>query len=199
MISGVNLLLFIACLVWMIFLLFFRYFEIWIFYFITGVAGFVLLGVQFLKESYFEVLLSSTSVIICDLLAGVLKLDIQTFSQAGVIFLSSNNFDGFISLAIGLECSGLLELIVLWSMLCFFPIFKRSERIWYLLWGSIAIFSMNLFRILIVLLAIQYFGRDSIFIVHGLLARGILFLFMVMLFWEIFTRKSIKQVQIFSR
>ncbi|MDD2586224.1 MAG: exosortase family protein XrtG [Syntrophomonadaceae bacterium] len=196
MYSDVSLtLIIILSLVWFLPVLFFRYYKIWILYFITGVGGFTVLGAFILNESWFENFLSATAVGICARMADYLSLQVQAFADAGIMLISSPAFSGFTSMSIDIECSGMLEMLVVWALIIFFPIFDRGERVWYLFWGSIMVYLVNLVRILVILLALSYWGRDSIFIVHTVIARGIFFILIVMIFWEIFTRKSIECIR----
>lgn len=180
---------------WLLLLLFFKYCKIWIAYFVCGVGGFCIIGALIGRNSWLEKALASSSVSICSHISSFIGLKVQSFTDAGIMLISSAHFSGFSSMAIDIECSGLLELVLLWALLLFFPIFNREERVWYMVWGSTLVYLINIIRIMVILLAVSLWGRDSIYIVHTVIARGIFFFLMIVLYWEIFTRKSISYIR----
>ena len=101
-----------------------------------------------------------------------------------------------LSYYISYECSGVIETLVYLSILAFYPVYSTLQKIRFALVGIVYIVIMNIFRLLIITLVVKYFGQTYFFFVHVILSRVIFFAFMVLLYYEVFTKSHILEQKV---
>lgn len=101
---------------------------------------------------------------------------------------------GWVTLKIGIECSGILEIGVLTGLIAFYPTFTLKRKAYLLGIGLAATIVANILRILIIVMITHYCGRGAIFVSHAVVGRLFFFAAMITLFWYIITRPTVNEV-----
>ncbi len=170
---------------------FFRIHRIWVFYFLWGAIGFTVLAAFMLQGTFVEIALSRTAIKIITCFNSAMNIPVMPFADVGTMLMTGTLMSGYTSLEIGTECSGLLEIAVFWGLTLFYPVFDLKRKVKTLVVGSIMIYFVNLLRVQLIVTAIFLGGRDTIFVAHTILGRGVFFLMMIILYWYFFTRKTL--------
>lgn len=118
---------------------------------------------------------------ICDIGKGFIK-------YGGILIDSSKSS---IFLTIDYECSGIIEISALISLLIFFPVYSRKEKLFYSFLGFIGITLSNIVRLLSVIFVVHIFGEKSFFIAHSILGRLIFYVLTIIIYYYIFTYSQI--------
>jgi len=171
--------------------IFFRVNKIWVFYFLWGAIGFTVLAAFMLQGTIIETTLSRTAIKVITYFNAVMKIPVMPFADVGTMLMTGTLMSGYTSLEIGTECSGLLEGAVFWGLTMFYPVFDLKKKIETLIIGSILIYFVNLLRVQLIVTAIFLGGRNTIFVAHTILGRGVFFLMMIVLYWFFFTRRTL--------
>ena len=61
--------------------------------------------------------------------------------------------------------------------------------------GTAAIFIANIIRMFIVIEVLHYWGKNSIFIAHTIIGRAIFFIIVILIYWYVITRPTLKDVR----
>jgi exosortase family protein XrtG len=101
---------------------------------------------------------------------------------------------GWVTLKIGIECSGILESSILAGLIGFYPAFGVKRRAFLLAVGLAATIAANIVRILIIVAIVHFYGREAVFVGHAIVGRLFFFAAMITLFWYIITRPTINEV-----
>lgn len=187
----INTNYFYLLIVWAVILVFFRINKIWIFYFIWGSIGFTLISVFSLSNTFVEAGLSHTAINSITAFNRYFNIPVFPFAGAGTVLMTSSRISGYTSLEIGTECSGLLECSVFIGLSLFYPVMSSGWKLLSLVGGSIFIYLINLIRIEMIIVSIYLWGRDTIFLAHTVLGRGVFFFMMIALYWFFFTRSTL--------
>ena len=99
---------------------------------------------------------------------------------------------GGMSWIIDYECTGIVEILVYYSLLFFYPIKDNLFKITYFFIGTVYLIFANVIRIFVILYAILIFGENVFYFSHILLGRIIFFLLVITLYYNVFTKKHIK-------
>ena len=98
---------------------------------------------------------------------------------------------GTLSLYINLECSGMIEMFVLLSLLWFFPVYRTVQKLMLSLFGLICIFISNVLRLCILCWILARWGMTYYFIAHSIISRMLFYLLCILLYFFLFTRAQI--------
>src|SRR5574344_1296156 len=96
-----------------------------------------------------------------------------------------------VSLYIDFDCSGVIEIAAYLSLLWFYNIYKRNEKILLSLFGIVYIFIANVIRIYVICVCIYIGGNDMYYFAHGILGRIIFYAFSITLYFYVFTKSQI--------
>ncbi|MBR6329559.1 MAG: exosortase family protein XrtG [Lachnospiraceae bacterium] len=116
------------------------------------------------------------------------------YSKYYVLFI--NNKDANISMLIDYECCGIIEILVVISVVCFFPLFSIKERVLYSLIGFFYTTVANIIRLLIISFIIYINGNDSYYIAHSFIGRIVFYILTVLLYFYIISRNQIKNQKV---
>ncbi|HBV96878.1 MAG: hypothetical protein JL50_15145 [Peptococcaceae bacterium BICA1-7] len=181
-----------SVIIWLVTLLFLKLNRIWIFYFIWGAVGSTILLILILRGTYVEFAMEQMTGFILHELLYLLSIQSYIFDNApGTVLVLLEIENSWSTIDIDIECSGLLETCVFLGLLIFYPSFATGRRMFFLVSGMVGIYVINLVRLIIIVLIMSYFGRDSIFIAHTLFGRMIFFGLLILIYWLIFTRASL--------
>lgn len=186
----------VFCLFWLVITVMFYHHRIWIFYYIWAVVGCTFLLVLLLHGSLVEYKLGYQTALVLHYLFGYFDVITYVFDKApGTLLVLIKVDNSWTTMDIDIESSGLLEACVLLALVLFYPAFSPGKRVLFSLGGVAAVYVINLFRLVLVIAAIHWGGRNMYFVAHTLLGRLFFFVFIVALYWQILTRPSLKKVR----
>ncbi|KRL42310.1 MAG: exosortase family protein XrtG [Liquorilactobacillus nagelii] len=92
-----------------------------------------------------------------------------------------------INMTIDYECSGIIETLAFWSLVIFFPIFNRYEKLFFGIIGALWIYLANLVRLMLIIILIHFLGGQYFFVVHSILGRLVFYILAITLYYNVFT------------
>jgi exosortase family protein XrtG len=102
---------------------------------------------------------------------------------------------GWTVLQVGIESSGLLEISVLVSLLLFYPRWSLTHRLRLVTFGGIAMWTANILRMLVIVVMLNQFGKEALVLAHMYVGKAVFFLLVILIFWFIITRPTLKYLQ----
>lgn len=127
-------------------------------------------------------------------LPGWLTGTFEAYFKYGVLFVDSAT--GAMTLKIDFECSGIVEIMAFISLLAFFRVYTRPERVLVGVLGSIAIVLANALRIILIAEIIHFAGPDAYYVAHSLFGRLLFYALTVALYFYVFTKPQIVRMQV---
>lgn len=130
-------------------------------------------------------------------MAGILGDLTNTFVayfKYGIIFIETGA--GSMTLQIDMECSGVIEIIAFLSLLIFFRVYNRYERIIVGVLGTAYIMVCNALRIALICEAVHFLGTDAYFIAHTFVGRIFFYVMTVILYFYVFTKSHIIKMKV---
>lgn len=127
-------------------------------------------------------------------LPGRLTGTFEAYFKYAVIFVDSAA--GAITLKIDFECSGIVEIMAFVSLLAFFEVYSRSERLIVGMFGSIAIMLANALRIIVIAEMIHFGGPNLYYVAHSLVGRLVFYVFTVALYFYVFTKPQVVRMKV---
>ena len=118
----------------------------------------------------------------------------SAYFKYGIIFISAA--EGFISLQIDMECSGIIEISAFLSLLLFFDVYSRSEKILVGILGTSYLILCNAVRITIICLSVRLFGISAYYIVHTFIGRILFYLLSILLYYYVFTKPQVIRMKV---
>ena len=115
---------------------------------------------------------------------------IEIYEQASVFIL--NLGESSISIFINYECLGVIEHITYTLILIILPYIKNIKKIIYIIAGNIYIFGANIVRLLSIFIMVKNVGIQSYDNIHMIIGRLIFFIFILILYFFVFTRYYMK-------
>ena len=177
----------IATIVWLYILHVTKKAKLPFWHFLWGSAGlfvFVFVG--------FKDVLTQPMANIVAALAGIIgKMTgvFEPYYKYGIIFVQSAK--GSITLKIDFECSGIIEITAFLSLLIFFSVYTKYEKIIIGCVGSMYLILANALRITLICFIIHFKGVDYYYISHALIGRIFFYFLSVMLYFYVFTKAQI--------
>ncbi len=127
-------------------------------------------------------------------LPGRLTGTFEAYFKYGVLFVDSAA--GAMTLRIDFECSGIVEIMAFVSLLAFFEVYNRSERLLVGIFGSAAIILANVIRIILIAEIIHFGGAGYYYVAHSLIGRLVFYALTVALYFYIFTKPQIVRMRV---
>lgn len=156
------------------------------FFFIIGSVGaFLFLYVYILP------IIQSPVITIDTYLAGKIGELTDTYSyntEYGILVLNNKGFP--LNMYLNMECSGVLEMITFFSMMCFYPAYRIVERAFLCLAGVAGIILANVIRLTSIGLLVNS-GIVSFYTAHVVIGRFIFYILMIIMYFNIFTKRQI--------
>ena len=118
----------------------------------------------------------------------------DAFLKYGTIFIDSAY--GAITLQIDFECSGVIEIMAFISLLTFFVVYTKAERVIVSLLGVLIIMLSNALRIIIICEMIYFRGPSVYYVAHTLVGRIVFYVLTVLLYFFVFTKPHIVRMKI---
>lgn len=181
------LLFIIAFTVWIYLLTVLRRNKLTAFHFMLGSTGLFTFVFLMLKKplTYF------CSIILMNVLALLSHVFsfYEVYKDYFILFI--NNKDANISMLIDYECCGVIEILVVLSIVIFFPLFDVKKKIIYSFIGFVYVVAANVLRLLIICFVIYVHGNNSYYIAHSLVGRIIFYILTVVLYFYMISRNQI--------
>lgn len=105
--------------------------------------------------------------------------------------VSINNPTSPLVMSIDYECSGIIETTAFVSLVVFFPIFNRYERVFFGLLGVLWIYVANVLRLAIVIIIVHFQGGGAFFLAHSIIGRLVFYVLVIALYYNVFTYSQI--------
>ena len=125
---------------------------------------------------------------------GSLTGTFESFFRYGVLFVDSAQ--GAITLKIDFECSGIVEIMAFLSLLAFFQVYNRPERVLVGIGGTLFILLANALRIILICEVIHFAGPDAYYVAHSLLGRLVFYALTVWLYFYVFTKPQVVRMRV---
>ncbi len=161
-------------------------------HFIVGSIGLFLLLMVVARPVLTEPLARGVAAI-----AGLVGTVTGTFSayfRYGILFVQA--VGGAITLQIDFECSGIIEIIAFLSLLVFFRVYTRWERVFLAITGTAFIMVANALRVVAICEMIHFLGPDVYYIAHTILGRIVFYVLSILLYFYVFTKPQIVRMKI---
>lgn len=113
----------------------------------------------------------------------------EPYYKYGIIFVESAKDS--ITLKIDFECSGIIEITAFLSLLIFFNVYSRYEKVIIGCIGTVYIIVANALRIILICLIIHFKGVDYYYISHALIGRIFFYILSIILYFYVFTKAQI--------
>jgi len=184
-----KILLWIVCLlIWIYILRLFKKEKLTAFHFMFGATGFFCLIYTMFKR----VLVIFCTFVLELILEGLSHIFtfFEMYKEYNIIFV--NNNDAAISLFIDYECCGFIEILVVFSVILFFPLFTRKEKLKYVIFGYIYTVAANIIRLLSVAAIIYRYGNDAYYLAHSVIGRIVFYILTLLFYFYMITMKQIK-------
>jgi len=165
-------------------------------YFVLGAVGLTFLFILVIRGSSVEYLLEQKTGMILHYILNYFNVSTHVFDKSpGTILVFIKIDESWTTLDIDIESSALLEIAVLLGLVIFYPVYSFGKKLWFVLLGTVTLICCNLFRLILVVFIIYWWGRNFNFLAHTLIGRLFFFFAIILLYWCILTRPSIKQVR----
>ena len=125
---------------------------------------------------------------------GSLTHTFEAFFRYGVLFVDS--VSGSITLKIDFECSGIVEIMAFVSLLAFFQVYNRSERVLVGIAGTLFILLANAIRITLICELIHFMGPGVYYVAHSLVGRLVFYALTVWLYFYVFTKPQVVRMRV---
>lgn len=186
---------------WLLAVLFFRANRIWLPYYLLGSVGLAFVIIFVGRATPVEELMEIGVAYATYGVANALQVDAQVFQAApGALMLFVvgqvvGHDRGWTMVQVTIECSSLLETGVIAGMVGFYPAWPMGKRLALVLAGVVATFAANIVRLTVIIGALHWFGKDSLFLSHTVIGRWVFFVLVVAIFWYIITRPTLGTVR----
>ena len=179
-------------LIWTYFLYIFKKNRLTAFYYMIGSFGFFILGLTFFFKPLTK-FLSFITLSILDIISSIFNY-FEVYINYNMIFI--NYKESAISLYMNYECSGLIEVLVLFSAIVFYPLFTKKQKIFNLFIGFIWTCLSNIIRLLFIIFYICMNGNSSYYIAHSYLGRIIFYVLTIVMYFYMFSFTQISKQKV---
>lgn len=182
------IMLIVIAMLWGFFLILFKNAKMNFFKFLVGSIGLFTISMIFFLP-YLEGNLNTS---ISNTLNEISKHTsyFQVFKDNSIISIETKS--GIVSILIDYECSGIIEMLVFTSLSLFFPFGGTIRKILLTIVGNIYIYFANIIRVLFIIFVTKTFGAETFYLAHTILARILFFIFMIILYYFVFTYTHLK-------
>ncbi len=187
----------ILATLWMLAVLFFRLNRIWLPYYITGSVGLAFLVIFIGRNTPIEPALQTAVAQGVHLVADLFNIPTDTFegTPGALLVLVISQDIGWTMLQVTVESSGLLESGVVFGMLMMYPAWSMRRRFSYVLLALALTYVANIVRLLVIVAALHFLGKDSLLVSHTIIGRAVFFLGVILIYWFLLTRPTLGAVR----
>ena len=127
-------------------------------------------------------------------IVGTLTGGYTAYFKYGIIFITSQTQS--MTLLIDYECSGIIEIIAFLSLLMFFEVYSRYEKVIISLIGIVYLMAANALRITLICFSVHFFGVPAYYIVHSFVGRILFYTLSVLLYFYVFTKPQVIHMKV---
>lgn len=184
-------------LAWLGAVVFFRANRIWLPYYILAAVGLAFALIFVGRATIVEPVLQTMVARSVHYVSIALQVPTRSFEAApgAILVLVVSQEIGWTMLQVTVESSGLLESAVLTGMIMFYPGWSLRKRLLLVGAGLVATFAANVLRMMTIVLALHYMGKDSLFLSHTIVGRAVFFATVVVVYWVIITRPTLRTIR----
>lgn len=186
------ILIIIFALLWLYFLWVTKRAKLSFWHFIVGSMGLFILMMTTIRPIFTEPLAKGVAAI--SGLYGTLTDTFEAYFKYGILFVESST--GAITLQIDFECSGIVEIMAFLSLLTFFEVYNKKERILVGIFGVVYIVLANALRIIVICEMIHFMGPSVYYVAHTLIGRVVFYALSIILYFYVFTKPQIVRMKI---
>lgn len=158
------------------------------FYFWWGSAGlFIILA--FIFRPYFVWLISDLLTNTVGIFAHITHW-FTVYPISNYIQMNAGNRTS-VQLFVDYECSGVIEMLAYLSLVAFYPLYNRQEKILAGTGGALWIFAANIIRLMVIIMIVKAFGPSAIFWAHSVIGRLLFYSLVIVLYYSVFTQPQI--------
>jgi len=161
--------------------------QLFFFKFIVGSIGMFFFLMVFIQPLILRHL-SMAVTIVTGILGDVFGL-FDSYYRYLTLFIPKGTIS--VSMIIDYECSGIVEIMAFSSLLWFFPLYTRLEKLIIDAVGITLIFIANVIRLFLIAVMIYFYGNEIFYFAHTLFGRIIFYIFSITLYFYVFTRPHI--------
>lgn len=174
--------------VWIYFLYIFKKRKLSAFHFMFGTTGSFLITFIVFKNFLAKIF----TIILCTVLEWIGHIfDWYTiYKEYNIIFIDHK--DAAISLFIDYECSGVIEILVILSIILFFPLFSKKQKLLYAFIGFFYTMAANIIRLLLITRIIYIYGNNVYYLAHSIIGRIVFYVLTLFLYFYMLSFKQIK-------
>jgi exosortase family protein XrtG len=186
-----------AIVIWLALLVFFRYYRIWLPFYVLGSVG---LGAAIVYFGHYvtpvELWLRSGTAFHTQLLATQLGITTTVFTAVpgALMALVTSGDVGWTVVNVDIECSALLEMAALVGLFAFYPAWTFGKKAPLIILGLAATYVANILRMLTILAVLHWGGKDTLFVTHTVVARALFFALTVFIYWFLLTKPTVRTV-----
>ena len=125
-------------------------------------------------------------------LANTVGFPLRTIDSANLVVPDPT---GWSIMAIGIECSTVIEAAVFGGLMLFYPRFSASERLLRLGVGLGATFLINLARLSVIIAMVTILGKPAVPLAHAVVGRLVFFVGIVFVYWRMMTMPTLRIVR----
>ncbi len=181
-------------LIWLIIAFIFCRHRIWIFYYVWAAVGLTFILIFLIRGSPVEQGLEHLAGLAIHNMLSCFDIKTYIFDKSpGTLLVLIDVDNSWTTLDIDIENSGLLEMCIFAGLLLFYPAYGRRQKFLYVTTGITAVYLINILRLVTVIVLIHWGGRNMMFLAHTIFGRLVFFVLVVGLYWNVFTRPSLKK------
>jgi len=192
------MMLWVGCaVVWAGLAAFLRIRRFWLPYYVVATVGFTLLVLTAARGTILERALESITAEHAHIVSRAFGIPTLIFKNApgALLVLVVVGRVGWTVIEVGIECSGLLEMVAFAALLLFYPGLGLIRRTGLMVVGLLATYVINILRLLLIIAFLHWGGKDVIFLAHTVVGRGVFFVLVVAVYWFVFTRAALRAVR----
>lgn len=183
-------------ILWLAAVIFFRLYRVWLLYYGLAAIGSAYWLVATANALHWQIFLARLVAFSVSQLSSVMGISTQTFENAPglLMVLVITQEVGWTVLQVGVESSGMLEGIVLFSLVLFYPGWSWSRRLFSVAIGLFLTWGANILRLMIIVVLLHWLGKPVLVIAHTFLAKAAFFGMTVAIYWFLITRPTLSLV-----
>lgn len=183
---------------WLLLLVFFRVYRVWLPFYVLGAVGLATLIIYFGRGAIpIELWLKELTGLNVHQIASLFGVQTKLFDgvPGSLMVLVVAQPIGWTVVHIDIECSAMLESAVFVGLIAFYPGWSLGKKLGLAAIGLTATYVANLIRILAIVTILHWGGKDTLFMTHTIIARGLFFTAVVLIYWYLITRPTIGTVR----
>ena len=181
---------------WAAGVLFFRLNRIWLPYYVLGSVGLAFILIYIGRNTPIEGWLQVAVAYGVHGVSQIVGIPTATFESApGALLVLIDQEAGWTMLQVSVESSGLLESGVVAGMLMFYPAWAMRTRLMYTLVALVLTYIANIIRLMFIVGALHYMGKDSLLVSHTIIGRAVFFIAVIAIYWYLLSRPTLGVVR----